>query len=105
MDSLNKHKQSASKPTERSIGKPILERITRMKAVLQGLRVLMDQDLQPLGITTSQLRHCSLHSPVFLPDTGTFTQRRQRQFFTQRQHQRKTARIFFTILMPGPLFW
>jgi len=56
MDSLSHHKQSAAKSPDRSIGKPILERITRMKAVLQGLRVLMDEDLQPLGITTSQLR-------------------------------------------------
>jgi len=56
MDSLKREKHSATKPTEHAIGKPILERITRMKAVLQGLRVLMDEDLQPLGITTSQLR-------------------------------------------------
>lgn len=49
-------KHSAESPINRSIGKPILERITRMKSVLQGLRVVMDEDLQPLGITTSQLR-------------------------------------------------
>jgi len=56
MDSLKREKQSAESPGHQSIGKPILERITRMKAVLQGLRVVMDEDLQPLGITTSQLR-------------------------------------------------
>jgi len=56
MDSSKHGKQSAKSPGEPAIGKPILERITKMKAVLQGLRVLMDEDLQPLGITTSQLR-------------------------------------------------
>jgi DNA-binding MarR family transcriptional regulator len=56
MDSLKKEKQSVWKPGQQSIGKPILERISRMKAVLQGFRVLLDEDLQPLGITTSQLR-------------------------------------------------
>jgi len=50
------NKQYAARSTEPSVGKPILDRITKMKAVLQGLRVLMDEDLQPLGITTSQLR-------------------------------------------------
>jgi DNA-binding MarR family transcriptional regulator len=44
------------KPNEQPIGKPILERISGMKALLQGFRVLLDEDLQPLGITTSQLR-------------------------------------------------
>jgi len=56
MDSLKRARHSAAGSTAPPIGKPILERITRMKAVLQGLRVLMDEDLQPLGITTSQLR-------------------------------------------------
>jgi DNA-binding MarR family transcriptional regulator len=56
MDSLKKEKQSVWKPREASIGKPILERISRMKELLQGFRVLLDEDLQPLGITTSQLR-------------------------------------------------
>ena len=56
MDSSKHGKQSAKSPGEPAIGKPIHERITKMKAVLQGLRVLMDEDLQPLGITTSQLR-------------------------------------------------
>ncbi len=51
MDSLNK-KQSVATP----IARPVLERISRMKAVLQGCRVLLDEELQPLGITTSQLR-------------------------------------------------
>jgi DNA-binding MarR family transcriptional regulator len=45
-----------SSPSEPLVSKPILERLTRMKALLQGLRVLLDEDLQPLGITTSQLR-------------------------------------------------
>lgn len=49
-------KHAATKVEERPIGKPVLERITRMKALLQGVRLLMDEDLQPLGITTSQLR-------------------------------------------------
>jgi DNA-binding MarR family transcriptional regulator len=56
MDSLRRARHSAAESLAPPIGKPILERITRMKAVLQGLRVLMDEDLQPLGITTSQLR-------------------------------------------------
>ena len=51
MDSLNK-KQSAETP----IVRPVLERISRMKAILQGCRVVLDEELQPLGITTSQLR-------------------------------------------------
>ena len=58
MDSLQKKKseQSVSKPGEQSIGKPVLQRISSMKAVLQGFKVLLDEDLQPLGITASQLR-------------------------------------------------
>jgi DNA-binding MarR family transcriptional regulator len=56
MDSSKTEKQSVGKPSQQSIGKPILERVSRMKALLQGLRVLMDDELQPLGITTSQLR-------------------------------------------------
>jgi DNA-binding MarR family transcriptional regulator len=64
MDSSKREEQSVwkspenltEKPSEQSIGKPILERISRMKAVLQELKVLMDEELQPLGITTSQLR-------------------------------------------------
>ena len=39
-----------------SLGKPVLERFTRMKAILQAVRARMDDELQPLGITTSQLR-------------------------------------------------
>jgi DNA-binding MarR family transcriptional regulator len=53
---LNGLKKSSLKPTDQSIGEPILERISGMKAVLQGFRVLLDEELQPLGITTSQLR-------------------------------------------------
>ena len=56
MNSLRTKKQSARKPTEPYISKPVLERISRMKAVLQGCRVVLDEELQPLGITTSQLR-------------------------------------------------
>jgi len=56
MDSLKREKQSVWKPSEPSIGKPILERLSKMKAVLQGFKVLLDEDLQPLGITASQLR-------------------------------------------------
>jgi DNA-binding MarR family transcriptional regulator len=56
MGSLKREEQSVWKPNEQAIGKPILERISRMKAVLQGFKVLLDEDLQPLGITTSQLR-------------------------------------------------
>ncbi len=56
MDALKREKQSAAKLLESPIGKPILERLTRMKSLLQGLRAVMDEDLQPLGITTSQLR-------------------------------------------------
>jgi DNA-binding MarR family transcriptional regulator len=51
-----KSEQSAPNPGEQPIGKPVLQRISSMKAVLQGFRVLLDEDLQPLGITTSQLR-------------------------------------------------
>jgi DNA-binding MarR family transcriptional regulator len=60
MDSLKREEQSVRKLNEQSIDKPvdkpILGRVSRMKAVLQGFRVLLDEDLQPLGITTSQLR-------------------------------------------------
>ena len=37
-------------------GKPKLERIALLKSVLQGYRVRLDEELQPLGITTAQLR-------------------------------------------------
>jgi DNA-binding MarR family transcriptional regulator len=56
MDSLKSKKQSAAVPGEHPINRPILERISKMKAVLQGCRVVLDDELQPLGITTSQLR-------------------------------------------------
>jgi len=66
MDSLKKKKPERSvwktpenltgKPSEQSIGKPVLQRISSMWAVLQGFKVLLDEDLQPLGITASQLR-------------------------------------------------
>ncbi len=56
MDSLKREKQSVWKPSEPTIGKPILERLSKMKALLQGFKVLLDEDLQPLGITASQLR-------------------------------------------------
>ena len=36
--------------------KPRLERIGLIKAVLQGYRIKLDEELQPFGITTSQLR-------------------------------------------------
>jgi DNA-binding MarR family transcriptional regulator len=48
MDSLNEKELSA--------GKPILERMSRMKAVMQGFRNRLDEELQPLGITTAQLK-------------------------------------------------
>jgi len=38
------------------VGKPRLERIGLIKAVLQGYRIKLDEELQPFGITTSQLR-------------------------------------------------
>jgi DNA-binding MarR family transcriptional regulator len=53
---LKGQKQSVRKPSEQSISRPVLERISRMKAVLQGCKVVLDEELQPLGITTSQLR-------------------------------------------------
>jgi DNA-binding MarR family transcriptional regulator len=66
MDSLKKKKpeRSARKPpenltelrSEHSIGKPVMARISSMRAVLQGFKVLLDEDLQPLGITASPLR-------------------------------------------------
>ena len=56
MVSIKPKKQSVRTSGDLLIGKPILERISRMKALMQGLRVLMDEELQPLGITTSQLR-------------------------------------------------
>ncbi|HSY34247.1 MAG TPA: MarR family transcriptional regulator [Acidobacteriaceae bacterium] len=56
MDSLKSKKQSAAKPAADPVNRPILERISKMKAVLQGCRVVLDEELQPLGITTSQLR-------------------------------------------------
>jgi DNA-binding MarR family transcriptional regulator len=56
MDSLRAKKQSAMESGKPSINRPILERISRMKAVLQECRAVLDEELQPLGITTSQLR-------------------------------------------------
>ena len=56
MDSTTREKQSGKRVSEHTVGQPILERISRMKAVLQGFRVVLDEDLQPLGITTSQMR-------------------------------------------------
>ena len=38
------------------VGKPRLERISLIKSVLQGYRSRLDEELQPHGITTSQLR-------------------------------------------------
>ena len=40
----------------RIVGKPRLERISLIKSVLQGYRSRLDEELQPHGITTSQLR-------------------------------------------------
>jgi DNA-binding MarR family transcriptional regulator len=44
------------KPGTRKVGKPRLERISLNKSVLQGYRIRLDEELQPHGITTSQLR-------------------------------------------------
>jgi len=38
------------------VGRPRLERISLLKAVLQGFRVRLDEELLPLGITSAQLR-------------------------------------------------
>ena len=38
------------------VGRPRLQRIGLIKAVLQGYRIKLDEELQPFGITTSQLR-------------------------------------------------
>jgi DNA-binding MarR family transcriptional regulator len=38
------------------VGKPRLERIGLIKAVLQGYRIKLDEELQPLGITAAQLK-------------------------------------------------
>ena len=38
------------------VGRPKLERIGQIKAVLQGYRIKLDEELHPFGITTSQLR-------------------------------------------------
>jgi DNA-binding MarR family transcriptional regulator len=46
-------------PTRRNpqpVAKPALKRIGLLKAVLQGYRVRLDEDLHPLGITTAQLK-------------------------------------------------
>jgi DNA-binding MarR family transcriptional regulator len=40
----------------RIVGKPRLERIGLIKGVLLGYRSRLDEELQPFGITTSQLR-------------------------------------------------
>ncbi len=55
MDSLNA-RQSVGRLGGHKIGNPILERISTLKAVLQWFRMLLDENLQPLGITASQLR-------------------------------------------------
>jgi len=46
----------AVKKTKVVIGKPRLERIGLIKAVLQGYRIKLDEELHPLGITTAQLK-------------------------------------------------
>ena len=38
------------------VGTPRLERMSLLKAVLQSFRIRQDEELQPHGITTSQLR-------------------------------------------------
>ena len=38
------------------VGKPKLERIGLLKAVLQGYRIKLDEELHPFGITTAQLK-------------------------------------------------
>lgn len=38
------------------ISKPVLSRISQLKAVLQGYRSRLDEELAPQGITTAQLR-------------------------------------------------
>ena len=38
------------------IGKPRLERMSLVRGVLMGFRSVLDEELQPLGITTAQLR-------------------------------------------------
>jgi DNA-binding MarR family transcriptional regulator len=53
---LKKKKRSVLKAGVPAINRPILERISKMKALLQGCRVVLDEELQPLGITLSQLR-------------------------------------------------
>jgi DNA-binding MarR family transcriptional regulator len=40
----------------RKVNKPRLERVGLIKAVLQGYRIRLDEELAPFGITTSQLR-------------------------------------------------
>jgi DNA-binding MarR family transcriptional regulator len=42
--------------TKAVVEKPRLERMALLKSVLQGYRVRLDEELQPLGITTAQLR-------------------------------------------------
>jgi len=44
------------KTKARKVGKPKLERISLLKNVLQGYRSRLDEELQPCGITTSQLK-------------------------------------------------
>ena len=56
MNSKKKEKQTERRMREAGIRRPILERVSRMKALLQGCRAWLDEDLEPLGITTSQLR-------------------------------------------------
>ena len=46
----------ASDVKKTKFGRPRLERIALMKSVLQGFRIRMDEELQPLGITAAQLR-------------------------------------------------
>ena len=41
---------------QKTAEKPRLGRISLIKAVLQGFRSRLDEELQPLGITTAQLR-------------------------------------------------
>jgi len=38
------------------VGKPKLERIGLLKAVLQGYRIKLDEELHPFGITTAQFK-------------------------------------------------
>jgi DNA-binding MarR family transcriptional regulator len=94
------------------VHKPSLDRIGLIKSVLQGFRILLDEELQPLGVTTAQLRllwaieenpQCSgaqlARKVSVTPQTGQATLARlEAHGWVRRQHSDVSDRVLVTEL-------